>query len=459
MKKIKLLLTGLAVSVGLSSPLVQAALSEEDLAKLGTTHTLWGAEIAGTADGEYPAYEGGIEPPANFDPDSGQWPDPFPEDKPLFSIDSSNMEEHKDRLTEGVMELMRRYPTYRMDIYPTRRAVHIPEYHANSALENAKNPECKTVGNGVGLRGCWGGTPFPIPKNGYEAMWNHLLTLNLPGHLITDGYLVDANGAMTRLVVSDGHADTPYNNPDQKPYEGSGKYYLRSMNLSIEPARQAGTQTLLWFPLMYDTDNSRAWNYQPGLRRVRMAPEFSYDTPVAQNGGTMFFDEIGIFNGRMDRFNFELKGKKLMYMPYNQHRFHEHRGDPSVMLDANHVNPDHFRYELRRVWVVEATPHEGVRHVAKKKLFYLDEDSWAALAYEGWDNSDKLFRVIHGLSMTNYYKGGVVLFTAMIAYDLTKGQYAALSTLFTPGSFLKQNLSQFPDAEMSPARLKTRGLR
>ena len=46
---------------------------------------------------------------------------------------------------------------------------------------NARNPECKTSANGVGVYGCWGGTPFPIPKNGYEAMWNHLLFYTTPG--------------------------------------------------------------------------------------------------------------------------------------------------------------------------------------------------------------------------------------------------------------------------------------
>jgi hypothetical protein len=52
-------------------------------------------------------------------------------DKPLFSIDAKNMEQYKDRLMEAQMELMRRYPSYRIDIYPTRRSVWMPERFAD----------------------------------------------------------------------------------------------------------------------------------------------------------------------------------------------------------------------------------------------------------------------------------------------------------------------------------------
>ncbi|MCB1853616.1 MAG: DUF1329 domain-containing protein [Halieaceae bacterium] len=437
-----------------------AAVSEQELEQLGTTLTPWGAVIAGLPDGEYPPYEGGIkEPPAGFDPSSGMWPDPYPEDKPLFSIDASNMEQYKDQLMEAQMELMRRYPSFRMDIYPTRRSIMIPKYAADHSLENARNPQCRTSTDGVGLYGCWGGTPFPIPGNGYEAMWNHLLTYTSPGETVSSGYLVDANGATTLLLVSKSIADYPYYNPQQAPYEGAGIYYLRTLTTSVEPAREAGTQTLLWYPLRYDMDEQRAWSYQPGLRRVRLAPEFAYDTPVAQFGGAMFFDEINLFAGRMDRFNFELKGRKLMYMPYNNYRMHQLRGDPSQLLGAEHFNPDKVRYELRRVWVVEATPLPEVRHMAAKKRFYLDEDSWIALAYEGWDHSNKLFRLLLSNSAANYYTGGILQGASIQVYDLSRGQYAALQVLLDSACYIRYGLPQQPDSEMAPARMGSRGIR
>jgi len=437
-----------------------AALSEAELSQLGTTLTPWGAEIAGTPDGSYPAYTGGVKPPPGFDPKSGMWPDPYPDDKPLFSIDATNMEQYKDRLMEAQMELMRRYPTFRMDIYPSRRSSWVPEFVAQNSLANARNPDCRTSADGVGVYGCWGGTPFPVPQNGYQAMWNHLLFYTTPGEFNSSAYLVNANGATTMLLQTRTIGDYPYFNPAQKPYEGQGVYYLRTLSTTIQPTRETGTQTLLWYALRYDVDDQRAWSYQAGQRRVRLAPEFAYDTPVAQMGGVLFFDEINLFAGRMDRFKFELKGRQFMYMPYNNYRMHLlPQGDPAPLLGPHHFQPDKVRYELRRVWVVEATPLPGARHMASKKRFYLDEDSWVALAYEGWDHSDKLFRLLLSNCMPDYANGGMILGSSAQVYDLSRGQYAGVQLMMAKGGYARYGWPPYPDTEMTPARMGGRGIR
>ena len=450
--------------VGLVAPLLVcapacAAVSEDELAQLGTTLTPWGAEIAGTADGSYPAYTGGIRAPAGFDGKSGLWPDPYPDDEPLFSIDATNMEQYRDRLMEAQMELMRRYPSYRIEVYPTRRGFWLPERVQQASLANARNPDCRTSADGVGVYGCWGGTPFPIAHNGYEAMWNHLLFYLTPGDLLTSSFLVNANGAVTLLAQTRGMGDQPYYNPEQKPYEGAGIYYLRVLATNVQPVREAGTQTLLWYALRYDVDDQRAWSYQSGQRRVRLAPEFSYDTPVAALGGAMFYDEIQLFAGRMDRFGFRLEGRKLMYMPYNNYRLHGLRGEPAQLLGPHHFQPDKVRYELRRVWVVEATPLPGARHMASKKRFYLGEDTWVALAYEGWDHSGKLFRLLLGLGLADYAHGGYMLADSAEAYDFSRGQYAALQSQLADGCFIRRGQDYLPDAEITPARMGGRGIR
>jgi len=217
---------------------------------------------------------------------------------------------------------------------------------------------------------------------------------------------------------------------------------------------------MLWWPLQFDKEDQRAWSYTPGQRRVRLAPEFAYDTPSAQMGGTMFFDEISIFQGRMDRFDFELKGKKLMYLPYDNYRMHLVRGDPAQLLDAHHYRPEMVRNELRRVWVVEATPLEGVRHMAAKKRFYLDEDTWAAIAYEGWDHSDKLFRVMFSNGAINYDNGGFLAYaSSMQSYDVSRGQYTALQTQLGEGSYLRVDVPLRSEAELAPAAMAQRGIR
>jgi hypothetical protein len=66
--------------------------------------------------------------------------------------------------------------------------------------------------------------------------------------------------------------------------------------------------------------------------------------------------------------------------------------DPYAATTPNHLNPDYVRWELHRVWVVEATLKEGKRHIYSKRNFYLDEDSWAAVASDEYDARGQLFR-------------------------------------------------------------------
>jgi len=146
-------------------------------------------------------------------------------------------------------------------------------------------------------------------------------------------------------------------------------------------------------------------------------------------------------------------------MPYNNYRMHLLRGDPAQLLGPHHFQPDKVRYELRRVWVVEATPLPNARHMAKRKRFYLDEDSWIALAYEGWDQSDRLFRLLLSNTMANYYTGGIIQGASVQAYDLARGQYAGLQLLIAPRCYIRYGLPQQPDAEMAPARMGARGIR
>ena len=148
-KRIAASLAGIAL--GLICAATHAAVTDDEFKLLGTTLTPWGAEKAGSPDGSYPAWTGDLKAPPGFDPKSGMWPDPFPDEKPLFSIDATNMEQYKDKLMEGQMELMRRYPSFRLDIYPTHRGAWMPERFVEGTLKNARNPECKTSADGMGM--------------------------------------------------------------------------------------------------------------------------------------------------------------------------------------------------------------------------------------------------------------------------------------------------------------------
>jgi hypothetical protein len=246
----------------------------------------------------------------------------------------------------------------------------------------------KTANDGRSIEGAHAGFPFPIPKDGYEAMWNHLVRFNGQAYEAKYRNLsVDASGRPT--LSTEGISVQEY--PFWDASKTSADTFWRIKLSYTGPARRAGEALLIVDPLDIGQKDRRAWSYLPGQRRVKVAPDFSHDTPNPGTAGATTFDDTFIFNGSMDRFDFKLIGKKEMFVPYNAYAaVYEAKQDE--LLKPNHLNPDLVRWELHRVWVVEATLRPGKRHVYSKRVFYLDEDSWAALASDQYDARGQLYR-------------------------------------------------------------------
>ncbi len=110
-----------------------AAPTADEIKSLGTTLTAVGAERAGNKDGTIPEYKGGLTtPPAGFKAGDGIRPNPFANEKPRLSIDAKNMAQHADKLTEGTKAMLQKYPTFRVDVYPTQRTVALPASRSRS---------------------------------------------------------------------------------------------------------------------------------------------------------------------------------------------------------------------------------------------------------------------------------------------------------------------------------------
>src|SRR5437868_15225684 len=112
----------LAIGAAAATLPARAELSAADLAKLGTTLTPLGAEKAGNAAGTIPAWTGGITQPVAGFVAGGYYPDPFASDRPLFTIDRSNVDRYKDNLTPGEIAMIRKYDDYKLVVYPTHRS-------------------------------------------------------------------------------------------------------------------------------------------------------------------------------------------------------------------------------------------------------------------------------------------------------------------------------------------------
>jgi hypothetical protein len=90
-----------------------AAVSAQEAAALNSTLTPFGAERAANSDGSIPTWTGVYDKvPAGYVSGNPR-PDPFPQDKPEYSIDAKNLEQHSAELTEGIIALFKKHPDYR----------------------------------------------------------------------------------------------------------------------------------------------------------------------------------------------------------------------------------------------------------------------------------------------------------------------------------------------------------
>jgi hypothetical protein len=445
----------LGTALGLASS-AGAEVSEEEAARLGRELTPVGAEPGGNADGSIPAWTGGLrEPPKAWKP-GGPRVDPFADDEPLFSIDSGNLARYQERLSPGQLELFRRHEGYRMDVYPTRRSCAYPEWIYEATRRNATSARLRE--GGIYLDVGWHAYLFPIPKSGAEAIWNHQYAYFTEGKIEYYATLVptktgDMEPVHTRITY-----DAHMFDPNVKSLdEAQG----RSASVIVErlaPPRLAG-QVVLVHEMV--NDQRRGWIYNPGQRRVRRAPTVAYDNPLAGTESLMTNDQVRMLNGLIDRFDWKLVGKRELYIPANVFRLNHERGlGMREAFGPRYPRRDLVRYELHRVWVVEATLKPGKRHLFSKRVFYLDEDSWLAALEDIYDKGGNLWRVMEGM-LTVIPEVPTCQLEGTITYDLVAGRYAAdqVKTEQPPDDWLAGREDRISKGAFTPDALRRIGRR
>ena len=436
-----------------------AAVSAQEAARLGADLTPMGAEKAGNAAGTIPAWDGGISSPAKAGfpgfKTGGHHPDPYAADKPLYRIDPSNMGRYAAQLTEGNKALLNTYKnSYFMNVYPSHRSVAYPQRIYDATKANATTAVLAAGGNGV--TGAIGGVAFPIPKSGVEVIWNHILRYraDVAGRNIGQA-AVTRTGDYTMVKFHD-EVYVSYSLPGAKEAELDNVilYFLQE---TTAPARLAGEILLVHETLDQVKENRRAWLYNPGQRRVRRAPNVAFDNPGTGSDGLRTSDQFDIYNGSPDRYDWKLVGKKEMIVPYNSYKLHSNSLKNDDIIRPLNINQEHARYELHRVWVVDATLKPGQRHLYKRRTFYVDEDSWQILAVDCYDGRDQLWRVQEAHSI-NYYEIPTFWSTLEMTYDLQSGRYLALGfdneEPMTVDFNLKRTISDY-----TPSAIARRGTR
>jgi len=398
-----------------------AAVTADEARQIGATLTPVGAEAAGNADKSIPAYTGGFTTaPAAYKKGSGIRPDPFAADKPLYSITGKNAAQYAAKLTAGTQELLKRHATMRVDVYPSQRSMAVPKFVADNTLKNATS--VKTADGGLGLEGTHAGIPFPIPKTGQEVMWNHILRYTGPMQFVKyDSINVDSAGKAVLATTGEIFVDYPYYDSKRTGVSKDDDIYFRTKIAYTAPARRAGEALLAQDYINPMKNGRKAWQYLPGQRRVKLAPDIAYDTPNPGAAGMSTYDDAWVFNGAMDRYDWKLVGKREMLIPYNSFKL-GYAKDPYAATTPGHLNPDFVRWEAHRVWVVEASLKDGKRHIYAKRVFYIDEDSWVAVASDQYDARGQLFRAGFIYTMPAYDVPAPMT-TAQSFHDFISGGY------------------------------------
>ncbi|MGB0946896.1 MAG: DUF1329 domain-containing protein, partial [Pseudoalteromonas marina] len=380
-----------------------AKLSAEEVARLGQDLTPMGAEKAGNADGSIPAWNNGITAaPAGYEVGMHHL-DPFSSDKVLFTIDKSNIDKYKANLSPGQIALFEAYPdTFKMPVYETRRSASYPQFVYDATKEFA--PTAELIEGGNGIKNTAIGIPFPIPKTGLEAIWNHLLRFRGESIERFGGQAAPTASGSYNYVGFDEQLLVKYSDPSATPAELQDSNILFKFKQSVtQPARLAGTALLVHETMDQILTPRQAWTYNSGQRRVRRAPNVAYDAPGTAADSLRTTDDFDMFNGSPNRYNWTLKGKQELYVPYNSYKLHSDKLEYDDILKPGHINPEHTRYEKHRVWVVEANLKDDTRHIYKKRVFYIDEDSWQVTVTDIYDNRDQLYRVAMAYGL-NYYE-------------------------------------------------------
>lgn len=393
--------------------------SPEEAAKLGKELTPVGAERAGNKDGTIPAWtpakrRGSLKGEYASNPE-------IDNEKPLLTITGKNMAQYADKLTEGHKYLLKTYPSYKMNVYPSHRVVAWPAEIYKATAENAVN--CDLVGTDQ-PDNCKLGFLYPIPKSGAEPIWNHKLKWR--GEDVTrfnNQMIVQPDGQfqLTRIVedVTFSYASIKKPQPLKK---GGETEFLRYLSQTLSPPRIAGTFILVHERASTGNEGRNAWLYSPALRRIRRAPTVCCDNPYEGTDGHQFYDQVDMFNGVLERYTWKILGKKEMYIGYNANKISGPTVKYKDLATPRHLNQDLPRYELHRVWVVEASLRPGTSHTFKRRVMYLDEDGWNIVAVDNYDNSDQLYQFQEGHYVFGY---NILAGTTIpeVIYHFTTGRY------------------------------------
>lgn len=286
----------LVVALAASAAICAVQAAEQDPALLGTKLTPLGAEAAASADGAIPAW-------AAPGPQGGNWSYgevrgqhwKFKDDKPLYSIDASNVSQHASKLAPAQLELFNKLPGFRMDVYPTRRSCGVPDFVAENTKKNLGFATLDSAGLAL-QEAHVPGIPFPMPTTGAEVMWNMKMHYRGVGFVMSRPSLASrrARPVATGCVPRWTGTCTPRGEKGSSLFSSHDRLETATYFSYYDPVSLAGQAGVLTTKAGEETTT---FYYFPGQRRVRRMPAYSYDAPQIGLDNQYTIDESNIFYG------------------------------------------------------------------------------------------------------------------------------------------------------------------
>ncbi len=445
---------GLALSLLASSVMAQS-LTQDEINQLGNNLTPVGAEKAGNAAGTIPEWTGGLGPDAGSMVGDNFQSNPYASEQPEFVITAQNYQQYSENLTPGQIALFERYPeTFQMPVYQTHRSVGYPQSVYDQVKRTAG--QAKLVNGGDGIDNFSHGTfAFPIPKSGAEVVWNHNTRYRVNIKRWYMQAMPQTNGSYT-LIKLEEEVGYPQlmDDVDESTMANTLLFFKQRVNA---PSRLAGNVLLVHDTLDQLKEPRMAWVYNAGQRRVRRAPQVAYDGPGTASDGMRTSDNFAMYNGAPDRYDWKMIGKKEIYVPYNSYKMAQREVKYDDVLKAGHINPEHTRFELHRVWEVQGNVKAGQRHIYAQRNFFVDEDSWLINLADHYDGRGTLWRVGEGHVGFNYVEK-LPGYSIETLYDLLAGRYIALG-MYTEEVSAPQYDFQPSYNQFTPAALRSSGIR
>ena len=333
-----------------------------------------------------------------------------------YSITSSNVSEYTDMLNPGQIQMFANYPdTYRIDVSENSASC-----ATDPDIEAISQANGSMINDNEGLEvPNFGQTPFPDPSQAQHFVWNYRMYAGQISAVdrIQSSTNVKADGSIT-LGQQETSISFP-TNPRTKTMYADKNLFALFMQKNLGPPRSAGTVTLVHDFIDSYMQPRKAWQYSPATRRVRRAPNISYDTLTTAGGGIVTVDQFGGFNGAQDRYDWSYEGKQTMIVPFMNDALAD-----NPIADTHgvgHLNPDFVRFEEHDVHVVHAQLSPGQRHLYESRTFYFLDGQPGLLMYQDmFDGNQELMRTY----MQTHVVGGLGG-TGMLSDDIcnVQGEY------------------------------------